>query len=215
MSPLARGPDFCPAHAGRKPGHSPERSPHWRHWMRLYRMGPGRLSVPPSHEARSVHRALHLRTCTAKRPTGGCEDGDSATASTFCELSPRCGDSLGVNKGIGRFRRKSTVYAYYANPADWPCRKLRWSSPTRTAYLLALQQVPLLRDDRHCAELVRANLVESDTPWLEAGRLITSRGRPRPTATPARARRAAPTPPGPRPGRRAPTPACPRPRPGA
>ena len=28
--------------------------------------------------------------------------------------------------------------------------------------LLALQQVPLLRDDQHCAELVPANLVESN-----------------------------------------------------
>ena len=28
--------------------------------------------------------------------------------------------------------------------------------------LLALQQVPLLRDDQHCAELIRANLTNAD-----------------------------------------------------
>ena len=33
---------------------------------------------------------------------------------------------------------------------------------SRSWQLLPLQQVPLLRDDEHCAELVRANLLKAD-----------------------------------------------------
>ena len=41
--------------------------------------------------------------------------------------------------------------------------------------LLALQQVPLLCDDQHCAELIRANLVKADVnPKLQSAHQVES-----------------------------------------
>ena len=41
--------------------------------------------------------------------------------------------------------------------------------------LLALQQVPLLRDDQHCAKLIRTDLVKADVnPELQRARQVES-----------------------------------------
>ena len=39
---------------------------------------------------------------------------------------------------------------------------LPYTAISRSWQLLSLQQIPLLRDDLHCAELVRTNIVEPD-----------------------------------------------------
>ena len=47
--------------------------------------------------------------------------------------------------------------------SDGNAPALPYTAISRSWQLLSLQQVPLLRDDLHCAELIPANLVEPDS----------------------------------------------------